>query len=279
MPIPKPRKDETEDDFISRCMGDETMQEYEQQQRSAICHQQWEEKDKGNDMKGYSIKAKSEKEAEIWIYDEIGASFFGGVSANRVAKDLKALGKVKEITVRLHSPGGEVFDGFAIYNLLKQHPADVHVSIDGMAFSIASVIAMAGDTIHMADNAMLMVHEPWLFTIGNAEQLRKDAELLDKLSGNIVDAYQKRTKQKEQFIKDLMVAESWLKATEALEYGFIDQITDALKLAAHFDLSKFKYQRVPEGLDAQGKAAIVNPETRQNLAYMQMLSRNFKRRN
>ena len=98
----------------------------------------------------YSINAKANNSAEVWLYDEIGG---WGVTARQFAQDIKALGDIKHIDVRIHSPGGDVFEGMAIYNLLKNHPAVVHAHIDGLAASMASVIAMAADVIHMPENA------------------------------------------------------------------------------------------------------------------------------
>jgi HK97 family phage major capsid protein len=206
-------------------------------------------------MLGYSIKAKANKEAEIFIYEEIGEGWYGGVSAKKFAEDLKALGDLSKITLRLNSPGGDVFDGNTIYNILKQHAASVSVYIDGLAASIASVVAMAGDEILIADNALIMVHNPSTFTVGYAEDLRKTADLLDKIGGTIIGVYAKRTKQDESKIKDLMTAETWMNAEEAVQNGFADQIVDAVPVAAHYDLNKFPYRNKPaaKALAASGR--------------------------
>ena len=198
--------------------------------------------------RGYSIKAKA-KEAEIYLYEEIGEGYFGGgVSAKQFSKDLKAVGEVETITVRINSPGGDVFDGNTIYNLLKQHSAHVVVYVDGLAASIASVIAMAGDEIHMADNALMMIHDPWSFAIGNAADMRETADRLDKVAGTIVRTYAKKTGKGEQELADMMAAETWMNADEAVEHGFADSVVDALPMAASaqlFDLEKFRYKRSP----------------------------------
>jgi HK97 family phage major capsid protein/ATP-dependent Clp endopeptidase proteolytic subunit ClpP len=200
----------------------------------------------GAKMIGYSIKAKADKEAEIFIYEEIGEGWYGGISAKKFADDLKALGEIAKITLRINSPGGDVFDGNTIYNILKQHKASVVVYIDGLAASIASIIAMAGDEIFIADNAMVMVHNPSTFAVGYADDLRKTADLLDKIAGSIVVTYVKRTGQDEAKIKELMANETWMSAQEALQNGFADQIVDAVPAAAHFDLSKFQYRNHPK---------------------------------
>lgn len=194
-------------------------------------------------MTGYSIKAKANKEAEIWLYEEIGG--WVGVSAKKFADDLKALGDLTKITLRINSPGGDVFDGNAIYNILKQHKARVEVFVDGLAASIASIVAMAGDEITIAENAMMMVHAPWTFAMGNADDLRKTIDMLDKVAETIVVTYARRTKKDEQAIKDLMAAETWMTADEAIANGFADKTAEANQIAAHFDLSKFKYRNSP----------------------------------
>ena len=128
------------------------------------------------------MKASAD-EGEILLYSEIGGGggLFSdpGTNAEDFARDLKALGKVKTINCRINSPGGSVFEGMTIYNLLAAHPAKVVVHVDGLAASIASVIAMAGDTINIADNAMIMIHDAWGVGIGTADEIRKTAEVLD----------------------------------------------------------------------------------------------------
>jgi ATP-dependent protease ClpP protease subunit len=127
----------------------------------------------------YAVVAKSADEAEVMIYDEIGMF---GVSAKQFVTDVKGI-DAKRITVALNTPGGDVFDGIAIYNALRQHDATINVRIDGLAASCGSLIAMAGDTIEMAANAYLMIHNPWTFAVGDAADMRKQADVLDKLEG------------------------------------------------------------------------------------------------
>lgn len=196
----------------------------------------------------YEIKAnKKDKEAEIWLYDEIGYSFFGdGVTAKQFAKDIKGLGKVDNITVRINSPGGDVFDGLAMYNTLAQHPAKVTVYVDGLAASIASVIAMAGDTINMAENAMIMVHNAWGMSIGNSRDMKEMADRLEKVDGSLITSYQNKTGLSIEEIMGLMDAETWMNAREALDLGFADNIVEELKMAAHFNLEKFRFKNLPK---------------------------------
>jgi len=200
-----------------------------------------------SDRYGFKVvDAAKGREAEIWIYEEIGVGWFGGLSASQFVKDIKEIGSVDRILLHINSPGGEVSDGVAIYNVLRQHKARKIVHVDALAASIASVIAMAGDEIHMADNALMMIHNAWGLSMGYAEDMRKTADILDKFDGTIVATYQKRTKLDESKIKELMASETWMNAQEAVDYGFADDVTDALEIAAHFDLSKFKYRNIPE---------------------------------
>ena len=187
----------------------------------------------------YSIQNKADN-AEIFIYDVIGEDFWGdGVNAKSFATDVKNL-KVDAIDIHINSPGGSVFDGVAIYNLLKQHKAKVNVTIDGMALSIASVIAMAGDTITMAENAMMMIHDPWTMTMGSAEDFRKEADTLDKVKSSLITSYG-RTGMDSEKIADLMSEETWMTAADAVEMGFADSTSEKVSFSNSFDLSRFKH--------------------------------------
>jgi ATP-dependent protease ClpP protease subunit len=166
--------------------------------------------------------------AEIFVYDEIGGY---GIQATNFIQDLENLGEVEQIDLRISSPGGSIIEGNVIYNAIKRHPANVTVYIDGMAASMASVIAMAGDEIIMADNALLMIHNPWTVSIGDSEQLRKDAELMDKMKSAIINAYG-RSNYSEEELEELMNSETWFTANEAIEAGLVDGTTEGIKAAA-----------------------------------------------
>lgn len=156
---------------------------------------------------------------EILIYQDIGESFWGDtISANDVKDQLADM--QGDITVRINSAGGSVFDGFAIYNLLKQHDGEITVKVDALAASAASVIAMAGDVIEMADNALMMIHQPWTLALGDAEDMRKTGELLDKIRDSIVTTYQSKSDLDTETIEAMMVEETWFNADEAIENGF-----------------------------------------------------------
>lgn len=193
----------------------------------------------------YRVKASSTASAEIWLYDEIGG---WGISAREFADDIKALGEVKHIDLRIHSPGGDVFEGMAIYNLLKNHPAKITVHIDGLAASIGSVIAMAGDTIIMPENAMMMIHKPWGMQGGDADDMRKYAELLDKVEDTLVSAYTRSGKPADE-IKQLLKAETWYTGAEAVAAGFADKVTTSLEAVAKLK-SQREYNNMPKHVKA-----------------------------
>jgi ATP-dependent protease ClpP protease subunit len=184
----------------------------------------------------YNLKALNNSAAVLTIFSEIG-SF--GVSAAQFVQDLTNLGSITDLTVKINSPGGSVSDGVAIFNALKASPARVQVEIDGWALSIASFIAMAGDTITMASNSLLMIHNPWTTAAGNAADLRKMADVLDKTRNSLLAGYGRSGKSEADLIA-LLDAETWFDAEEALAAGFIDEIiTTAAPIAASFDSNKF----------------------------------------
>jgi ATP-dependent Clp protease, protease subunit len=183
--------------------------------------------------------------AEILIYETIGEDFFGGgMSAKRFHDELKALGNVEEITIRINSPGGSVFDGDAIYNALARHPAKVIAEIDGLAASAASYIAMAADEIRMAENALMMIHNGQGVTIGDKRDHAKMIELLGKIDGTIANIYAKRSGRRPETFAKLMDEETWFTAQEAVENKLADTVLPSKKVAARFDpraLSNFKH--------------------------------------
>ena len=171
----------------------------------------------------------------------------GGISAKQFAEDLKGLKNIKEINLRLNSEGGSVFDGHAIFNALRNHDARVVVDIDGLAASIASIIAMAGDEIRMAENAFMMIHDPWVVAAGTAEELRSQADVMDKVQEKLVNTYVKRTGGDADEIAGWMAAETWMNAEEALERGFVDSITEETRMAARVRDGN-RYKHTPKAL-------------------------------
>lgn len=177
---------------------------------------------RGDGRPWYTIQAKDDDgPAEVLLYDEIGGWF--GLSAEDFAKDLAKV-KAKQITLRINSPGGSVFEGLAIYNSLRQHPAKVTTRVEGLAASAASFIAMAGDTVQVCRGSMMMIHDAMGIGVGNAAEMRDLADLLDKASANIADLYAARCGGGVDQWRDAMKAETWYTAREAVEAGLADEM-------------------------------------------------------
>ena len=175
----------------------------------------------------YYSMATNGNEASINIYGDITSypwEEHGDVSAVNLSKRLEELGEVSKIHVYINSYGGEVAEGLAIYNALKRHKAKVTTYCDGFAASIASVIFMAGDKRVMSEASLLMVHNAWTCGIGNAAELRKQADDLDKITKASIEAYKSHSKLSEDEIKALLDAETWILPDEALEYGFATKV-------------------------------------------------------
>lgn len=215
-------------------------------------------------MKPANIVASvNEDEAEIVLYDEIGG--WWGVTAEQFRQELAGI-SAKTIHLRINSPGGSVFEALAMYNALREHEARVISHVDGLAASAATVVALGADEVHMAANAFFMIHEPWVLSMGNADQLRKDADLLDKITGSIVGMYRQKTQASDDEVREWMEAETWFNADEAKAAGFVDLIDNgeeedlAAEAAALFDLSI--YSKVPDALRARGSEP-TEPTTRE----------------
>ncbi|HHE3572999.1 TPA: ClpP-like prohead protease/major capsid protein fusion protein [Pasteurella multocida] len=210
----------------------------------------------------FSIKAGANDTAEISIYDEIGG---WGISAKAFAKQLKDLGNVKKINLHIHSPGGSVFDGMAIFNLLNNHTAKKIVYIDGLAASMASVIAMVGDVVIMPENAMMMIHKPWGIQGGDAEDMRKYADLLDKIEETLISAYTKKTGKSAEELAEMLAEETWLSGQECVEHGFADQLAEPVKAMAKIKSQRMKeFSNMPEAIKNMlfsPKAQTTEPKT------------------
>jgi len=189
----------------------------------------------------YQIRnEKGSKKAEILIYEQIGKSWFddSGIEAKKFVQDLRKL-DVKVIDLRINSPGGNLFDGNAIYNALRSHSATINVFIDGVAASIASVIAMSGNTIEMPENAMMMIHDPQGMVMGTAADMMKVADVLDKMKVGIVAAYRDKTEMDDADIAELMTDETWMTAEEAVKWGFADKMTERVDIQNNFQANAF----------------------------------------
>jgi ATP-dependent protease ClpP protease subunit len=186
----------------------------------------------------YRIDNKSSKVADIYIYDEIG---YFSITAQDFVKDLQGLNP-ETINLHINSPGGDVFDGIAIYNALLDHRATVNVNIDSLAASIASVIAMAGDTRTIAKAGTMMIHDGHGLSIGNAADMREMADLLDKMSDTIAGVYADRAGGDVKSWRTAMKDESWYTAEEAVAAGLADEVRGGEESAENsWDLSIFAY--------------------------------------
>lgn len=196
----------------------------------------------------YSAKA-SGSHGEMMLYGPIG-DYLGGISPLAVAGDLKALGNVKTLDVRISSDGGDVWQGRTIYSLLQQHPAKIVVHVDGLAASIASLIAMAGDEIRMADGSFMMIHKASALAYGNDDELRDTIELLKVIDTTLVDTYVARTGQTKEKVKAMLGAETWLTADQAKSLGFADTVVGHARTAARVRADA-GYRRIPTSLRPQ----------------------------
>ncbi|SUC26316.1 ATP-dependent Clp protease proteolytic subunit 1 [Providencia rustigianii] len=144
----------------------------------------------------------------------------GVLAQDDLLKILLRWENLSHINLHIHSPGGEVFEGIAIYNQLKNHNASITVYIDGLAASMASVIAMVGDEVIMPTNAMMMIHKPWGVSWGDADDMRDYADLLDKVENVLIPAYMEKTGKTKEELEAMLSEETWLTAEECVEHGF-----------------------------------------------------------
>ena len=209
MPLPTPNPGESQQDFISRCEESLAGEFPDNEQRTAVCFNQWES---GNQAR-----------AEIHLDGVISSSGIGGtISPADVRAQLKEASG-KPVTVVLDSEGGEVFAGVSIFEALKRHESGVNVRIDGLAGSIASYIAMAGNTITIADGGFMMTHGAWKVTMGDAGEHREAADLLESITSRITDAYAQRAGISHAEAMDRFVdGENWFDAEQAIEAGLAD---------------------------------------------------------
>jgi len=199
-------------------------------------------------MKQLTINMRGDT-AEVLLYDEIGADFYGGISAKTFREQVKAI-KSKTLNLRINSPGGSVLEGAAMLAVLDEFPGRIEVDIDGLAASAATFVMMAGDEIRAAANALVMIHNPYGGVIGGAEDMRRTADLLDKVREQILDNYARRAKLSRAELAAAMDAETWYTGAEAVETGLVDSVTEAVNAAAFANvkqmLAKMKYRNTPE---------------------------------
>jgi len=197
--------------------------------------------------KWFAIEAKSADSAEISIFDEIGG---WGISVQQFKDAFDLVRDKKDITVYINSPGGSVTEGMALYNILASARAKVTIEVIGLAASIASIIALAGKELIMDEGTYLMIHNPWTITWGEADELRKTADVLDKMRGELINIYSSRSGIDAEEIGQMMDDETWLTADEAMEKGFASRVQRTTKAAAlsTFDVTKIGFQHTPKAL-------------------------------
>ncbi len=206
----------------------------------------------------FKIQSKSATEAEIILYAAIGPDYWGdgsSISAKQFSDELKKLdATVKNITVRINSPGGDVFDGIAIYNRLVQSKANITVYIDGLAASIASIIALAGNEIVIGEGALYMVHLPWTWAMGNRMELDNTVSRLMDVEEQMISIYAKKSGQSRADIKKLMEDETWMNSDQAMELGFVNSKVDESIPIAASALDKKWIMRAPKTYKSQTAA-------------------------
>jgi ATP-dependent Clp protease protease subunit len=200
--------------------------------------------------KYWEFKNLSDETAELYIYSEIGEDVWGeSLSATDFKEELDNLGSVSNLNIYINSPGGSVFDGLAIHNMLKRHKAYKKVFVDGLAASIASVIALAGDEVIIPENAFFMIHMPMSGVYGNAKEFREMADTLDKISEGIVNIYEEKTEMPREELIAKMEAETWMTGADAKGFGFATEVVEEKKIAACFDMKNYK--NIPDFLMKQ----------------------------
>lgn len=233
-------------------------------------------------LKWLKVENKSGK-GELYLYGDIvtEAWYDSDVAPKSVKAEIDKLSDASEIDIYINSPGGEVFAGMAIYNMLKRIDAKKRVFVDGVAASIASVIAMAGDELHIPANAMFMIHNPSAVAWGESDDLRKMADALDKVKETIVAVYKGKVSTSEEELSSLMDDETWMTGEEAFAYGFADVLNEPIAMAASvnkhdvLNVITQRYKKAPKIEEQQNTAAKLPAEpkdhTEKVMAYNQSL--------
>ncbi|WP_374140913.1 head maturation protease, ClpP-related [Leptotrichia hongkongensis] len=213
----------------------------------------------------WNIVKNDDKNAELMLYGDIAESFWGDtISAKEVTEYLADL-DVENINVYINSNGGVVDTAIAINNALRRHKAKVTVNIDGIAASAATLITCAGDTVRMPKNALFMIHNPSTIAMGDSEEMRKKADVLEKYKNSITETYLQKVNIDKEKLSELMDSESWLSAEEALKYGFIDEIIENTDIQVVenkvisnnmvFNMAEFKNFNVDKNIKNNGKGS------------------------
>lgn len=204
--------------------------------------------------KFWEVKAAANKTGDVYVYGSIASYKWNDtdVTAKSFKDDIDALGDIDTLNIYTNSPGGSVFVAQAIYSILKRHKAEKNAYVDGLAASAASFLIMAADKILIPSNATIMVHKPSSGAWGNATDLRKTADILDKVEEGMIEAYMSHVKITEDKLKELLDAETWLTAKEAVEYGFADELIEEKNVAACIDPAIMaQYKNVPDILQQE----------------------------
>ena len=213
----------------------------------------------------WNIVKNDDKNAELMLYGDIAESFWGDtISAKEVTEYLADL-DVENINVYINSNGGVVDTAIAINNALRRHKAKVTVNIDGIAASAATLITCAGDIVRMPKNALFMIHNPSTIAMGDSEEMRKQADVLEKYKNSITETYLQKVNIDKEKLSELMDNETWLNAEEALEYGFIDEIIENADIQVVenkvisnnmvFNMAEFKNFNVDKNIKNNGKGS------------------------
>jgi ATP-dependent Clp endopeptidase proteolytic subunit ClpP len=213
--------------------------------------------------KWYRISAKADDTAEISIFGDIGGSFFSdGITAESFKADFDAVKDAKHINVLINSPGGNVFDGISIFNMLQKHREKVSVEVIGVAASAASLPALAGSSLKMHTGTFLMIHNPFAVAAGEAKDMRAMAGTLDKLTTEFVNIYEAHSDLSADDIRGYMDDTKWFTAEEAVDAGFADEsIADEIAASISIDPNQYAYKHIPDGLRADAEEDRKPPET------------------
>lgn len=179
------------------------------------------------------VKAARSDDASISIYSVIGEDPWGGegMTVKRIDGILRSIGN-SDVTVNINSPGGDVFEGIAIYNRLREHPGKINVKVLGVAASAASIIAMAGDNIQVGASSFIMIHNAWVMAVGNRHDMREVADFLEPFDRALADVYVARTGSDLETVQAAMDAETWFSGTQAVEMGYADALLPADEIVA-----------------------------------------------
>lgn len=204
---------------------------------------------RGNAGKGAGIRSEVDGDtATIYVYDVIDS--WWGVSAADFARELNAI-TASNVVLRINSPGGDVFEARAMMTAIQEHKATFTAKIDGLAASAATALSLACDSVEIAEGGFYMIHQAWTFAMGNADDMNATARLLEKIDTVLVEGYVEKTGKAEAEIRQLMKAETWFDANEAIEAGFVDKMIEASGGKAKASASAFNvaaYANAPKAL-------------------------------